>query len=692
MASSRLSVAIKALTQLGIEPLALNALYKFGLWTGHYRRTIFEPRYSTSYPKGKIELSNIAPLFSLPDRESLIQTLGEDGKAALIQEADEIVGGKFRMFGGEPVPLQLTFDQPLRHWTDYETNHSLLSSFTFPHNDIKFAWEPARFVWAFTLGRAYHITQDNKYAEAFWKYFEIFNESNPPYLGPHWMNGQEVAIRMMSLVWAAQVFETASASSAERRGGLIQSIYAHANRIPPTLVYARSQNNNHLVTEAAALYTAGLLFDESKWRALGWRWLNWSFQNQISGYGEYVQHSTNYHRVMLQTALWIHSIKKDEWPRATSQALTRAAHWLFSMIDPASGRTPNLGANDGALIFPLSVTPFNDFRPTVQAAARAFLRTGLPAGVWDEMSLWLGLRASDKTSDSDAYLTDHVRGKNSWAYLRASRFKSRLSHMDQLHLDLWWRGLNIAQDAGTYLYNADPPWDNPLVTTRVHNTVTIDGRDQMTRAGKFMVLDWANAFSKMEIATDEAVVGQIHAYHRAYREPDIRHERIVSVNRDERWIVQDRFAFESMKTKYKPFEYREPHLFRIQWLLPDWEWQIVETPVDEIDAIGYDLRLLSPHGWMTVRLWLDYFFATTHEDKFKVGVVRAGESLWGNADVQPIDGWVSPTYGTKIPALSFSMTFAYAAPLSCGCITEFIFPNPAQAAVIGGGDAASSKG
>ena len=36
--------------------------------------------------------------------------------------------------------------------------------------------------------------------------------------------------------------------------------------------------------------------------------------------------------------------------------------------------------------------------------------------------------------------------------------------MDQLHLDLWWRGLNIAQDAGTYLYNADPPWDNPLVT------------------------------------------------------------------------------------------------------------------------------------------------------------------------------------------------------------------------------------
>ena len=94
------------------------------------------------------------------------------------------------------------------------------------------------------------------------------------------------------------------------------------------------------------------------------------------------------------------------------------------MIDPASGQTPNLGANDGALIFPLSSMPFNDFRPTVQAAARAFLRTGLPAGAWDEMSLWLGLPASEHTTDSDAYMTDHLRGKDSWAYLRASRFKS----------------------------------------------------------------------------------------------------------------------------------------------------------------------------------------------------------------------------------------------------------------------------
>ena len=102
-----------------------------------------------------------------------------------------------------PVPLQLTFNEPLHHWTEYETGKAPFPFSLFPIPDIKFIWEPARFGWAFTLGRAYHITQDEKYAEAFWKYFETFTDGNPPYLGPHWMNGQEVAIRLMALMGRA---------------------------------------------------------------------------------------------------------------------------------------------------------------------------------------------------------------------------------------------------------------------------------------------------------------------------------------------------------------------------------------------------------------------------------------------------------------------------------------------------------
>jgi len=619
----RLRNTFKAARQLGLTQVALYALYKFGLKTGHYKRI------ESKTANGSQVFSTLHALFTLPNRDQIKQTLGENGQRSLLTEADEIVAGKFRMFGGELEPLYLTGDWPLVHWTLFDNGTFKVAG------DIKYIWEPARFGWAFTLGRAYYLTQEGTYAEAFWKHFEQFAIANPPNLGPHWMNGQEVAIRLMALVWAGQVFETAAASSVERRANLAGAIAAHASRIPPTLVYARAQNNNHLVTEAAGLYTAGLALpdhpDATGWRALGWRWVNWAFRHQISGFGEYIQHSTNYHRVMLQTALWVNSIKDEEWPRLTLQSLGRATHWLFSMLDPASGRTPNLGANDGALILPLAVTPFNDFRPTVQAAARAFLRFQMPGGVWDEMSSWLGLDAHEKSYESNLYMADHLRGPESWAYLRATAFSSRLGHMDQLHLDLWWRGLNIAQDAGTYLYNADPPWDNPLVVSRVHNTVIVDGRDQMTRGGRFMTLDWFPAYSKSVVATDESALGQVMAYHNGY--PGVRHERTVTVYNDERWVVEDKLVS------------KDTHTYRLHWLLPDWEWE-VENSEQRIE-----LSLMSPIGKITLILRCDPLLSNL---KSLFSMVRAGEIVYGKCNVQPYEGWVSPTYGRKIPAISLA--------------------------------------
>lgn len=623
MAYSRFFIALKTLSQLRLSQLAFYALYKIGLKTGHYRRVTDKDL------RGSHHSSVVRPLFTFPDPVHLAQTLGEAGQRALLAEADEIVAGMFRMFGGEPVPLSLTGNWPLVHWTHFESGKFKIE------DDLKYIWEPARFGWAYILGRAYHLTRNETYATSFWDYFDQFSDANPANLGPHWMNGQEVAIRLMTLVWAGQVFEAASVSSSDRRARLAHSIAAHASRIPLTLVYARAQNNNHLVTEAAGLYTAGLALpdhpDATDWRSLGWRWLNWAFRHQISGFGEYIQHSTNYHRLLLQTALWVDAIRNLDWPHQTLQSLSRAAHWLFSMLDPASGRTPNLGANDGALILPLSMGPFQDFRPTVQAAARAFLRFQIPGGAWDELSLWLGLDAHEKTYESSLYMAEHLRGPESWAYLRATQFPSRLGHMDQLHLDLWWRGLNVAQDAGTFLYNADPPWDNPLVASRVHNTVMVDGHDQMTRGGRFMTLDWFPAYSSSVVITDESALGRVIAYHNGY--PGVRHERKVTIYTNERWMVEDRLIS------------KQQHKYRLHWLLPDWEWEL------ETDGSGLELGLRSPHGLITLTLRTDLQPSQLHSH---LSLVRAGEVVYGKRDVRPFEGWVSPTYGTKSPALSLA--------------------------------------
>jgi hypothetical protein len=656
--------SFKALAQLGFRPVALNALYRFGLATGHYRRV--EKKESGEQ---RVVGKELSPLFILPSRDELLRVLGEAGRVTLLAEAEEIVSGKVRLFGGEPVDLQLSVPGPLAHWTDYETGKADQRSFPF---DIKLLWEPARFGWVFTLGRAYHIAQDEKYTEAFWRYFETFTDANPPYLGPHWMSGQEVALRLMAFVWAAQVFAESPSSNSQRKTRLAASVAEHAARIPPTLPYARSQQNNHLLTEAAGLLTAGLALpdapDAPRWCSLGWRWLNDGLRSQIDSYGEYTQHSTNYHRLMLQVVLWVNAVISNKsflehsfgariyhWPRQTNEALTRSVHWLLSLMDSETGRTPNLGANDGAYIFPLTVSPFGDYRPILHAAARAFLSYELPHGSWDEMALWFNVQSySPKTIALPRYLGDQLYGENSWVYLRTAQFTSRPSHADQLHVDLWWRGLNVAQDAGTYFYNAPPPWDNSLVAAFVHNTVTVNGRDQMTRAGRFLYLDWFNAYRRRTIETDPAVLQRVRGRHWGYWRLGIRHERTVTAFADGRWQVMDEMLPLRMPWDKKLLTYR------LHWLLPDWPCMVDEN------GLGFMLYLESPYGQVVLAILHNPASAPS-----TLSLVRAGESLYGSGVPEPIRGWASPTYGVKLPALSLAVTASSVNDVQF--VSEFIF-------------------
>ena len=685
-------IAFKALRQLGFQPVMLNALYHLGLATGHYRRVEKrEQRVESSNLGGENRI--LRRLFVLPKPEELLAIIGDEGRTALLAEADEIVRGKVRLFGGEPAELTFTLPGKLEHWTAYEGGKADLRPLTL---DIKKLWEPARFGWVFCLGRAYHLTRDDKYARSFWENFETFTSANPAYLGPNWSSGQEAALRLMAFAWAGQVFNAAASSTPGRMAALAEAVKVHAVRIPPTLIYARSQQNNHLLTEAAGLLTAGLALPDhpkaSHWCALGWKWLNQGLQSQIDSSGEYAQHSTNYHRLMLQVVLWTNALLRSNdcsndlsrcyWPSRTREAILRSIAWLMDILDSDSGRVPNLGANDGAYILPLTTSPFSDFRPVAYAAGRVFLDSDLPRGPWDELALWFGeINLAKVRNYPDAPLDQitrfheknshvhnlrkvspsRINGKGSWAYLRTAQFTNRPSHADQLHVDLWWHGLNIAQDAGTYLYNAEPPWDNSLTTALVHNTVAVNSLDQFTRAGRFLYLDWFNACRRSSIEADPAILEGVRGWHLGYRNKGIRHERTMTAYTDGYWQIRD----DLLQIRKHPG--KKPLTFRLHWLLPDWEWQM------ESSQMGTALRLISAHG--SVILHID----VTGGEAVRVDLVRAGERIFmsGNVDQKPmaeatIRGWVSPTYGVKVPALSLAVETQSANDVQFA--SEFIFP------------------
>ena len=203
MTARRFALAAKAFRELGPGQLWDYARYRSQLRLGFLRRQTVSP--PPVFTPAQLQISP-DPIFPLPDRQRILRLLGEAGVAQLRSEADEIVAGKVRLFGGAATALQMETSLPLAHWTEYELGRVQAGAF-----DYKQAWEPARFGWGISLGRAYTLTGDERYAGAFWRYTEQFLQANPPYLGVQWVSAQEAALRLVALVFC---FETLRALAA----------------------------------------------------------------------------------------------------------------------------------------------------------------------------------------------------------------------------------------------------------------------------------------------------------------------------------------------------------------------------------------------------------------------------------------------------------------------------------------------
>lgn len=615
---TRLAIGCKALAQLGVRPLVNLAIYRLGLITGHYER--LSRKKSNIFAEMNLTLR--WPV-KIPPKE-LLQLHSRQG----LEQIEQILKGKFRQFGGAYVDMTLTAGSPLDLWTQYEKHPEKYSI-----EDIKFIWEPARFGWAIQLACAWSVNPSKSIEQAFWENFERFLSSNPAYYGPNWVSGQEAAIRLISLAFAASIFQEGDQFSSEKANRLSCSIVEHARRIEMTLPYSRSQDNNHYLIEGIGLYSAGWMIpkhpESEKWKAKGWKIVLEAIDRQIADDGAYCQHSINYHRLMLQSVLWLNSLLQKEkisFPETIQKKLAAATQWYLAQIDPLSGKAPNLGSNDGTLLLPMADVEFSDHRPTAQAAAVAFL--GMPcfkAGEWDHLRIWLGYEYPVGKEPARINFTSNgvhkIGNHRSWATLRAIDYHHRPNQADQLHIDLWHEGMNLLLDAGTYRYNAPPPWENSLAGTLVHNTVTLDDRDQMSRAGKFLWLDWAQARIIKETEN------LISAEHDGYLKYGILHRRTLERETDFTWKVLDELI--SIKNMGE-------HRHRLHWLLADGRYTLMKNQL----VVTYPETQIS-------------FSISSNVNPVQIQLIRAGVNISGKGGSLENLGWFSPTYGEKVPTLSF---------------------------------------
>jgi hypothetical protein len=226
--------------------------------------------------------------------------------------------------------------------------------------------------------------------------------------------------------------------------------------------------------------------------------------------------------------------------------------------------------------------------------------------------------------------------------------------------------MNIAMDPGTFSYNDPAPWDNALASSRVHNTISIDNLDQMTRAGRFLWLDWAQAeIVSCKMDTNSSFT-QIIARHNGYRRIGVLHQRTVITEQGGRWRVLDNLEPIHPSDRQKNASPARQFSIHLHWLLPDWPW-VLESDAGNANQ---SIQLESPYGLVKLNLVIDLENILSQPE---LQVVRAGETLYGNGVADPTWGWVSPTYQSRFPALSIGYRVEARLPVVFN--TEWILPN-----------------
>jgi asparagine synthase (glutamine-hydrolysing) len=534
--------------------------------------------------------------------------------------------------------------------------------------DVKLAWEIGRFPQAYHLARAAAVEPNQRplLAAALAAQIESFTRQSPFGRGIHWTSGQEIAFRLMGWLFAASVFQDVPAFTAI--APLIGSAL-HASTVHVERHFGYTQfavYNNHLLSEALLLLLAGSLLpaapEAARWREKGLTVLDEQAGRQFYEDGGYIQLSHNYERVALQDYLWATGLRRargEEVPASWLAAMARGVDFLHAHQNPVDGRLPNFGANDGALPSPLTACDYSDFRPTLQAANLAARGERLyPPGPWDEQAAWLvgpaaleaPLRKRPRRSVSFKPTGFHVLRTNdeeTFLAFRCGSVKDRFSQIDMLHVDAWWRGENVLVDGGSYLYNGPSRWHEHFVATESHNTITVDGHDQMLHYRRFKNLYWTQA--RLLQFRDEPGWTLAEGEHEGFKRKKggVIHQRSVLLVKAGLAVVVDRVTGAGT------------HAARLHWLggpLP-WYW-------DE-QAATLLLRAASEPFCLTV----------LGEDGAPLrGCVVAGRS-------SPQRGWLARYYGEKVAVPSLEVEQRSTLPL---VFVSLMGAGPIQAETSGG--------
>ncbi len=504
-----------------------------------------------------------APAFFFSTKDSI--ALQKDRSQLLKQEYEQYLHGNIKFFNSTYIKIYPKYDwitNPITKYRyDISSHWTELEDLSKEAGDIKYVWEKSRFSFIHTLIRYdYHFEEDC--AKFVFDEIEDWMIKNPINQGPNYVCSQEISLRLMNWTYALYYFKNSAFLTEEFFDQIQHSMYWQTHHVYKNINFSRKTvRNNHAITEVFLLYFMGLLFpyfpDSGKWKSLGKKWFEAEIEYQIYEDGTYLQHSHNYHRVVIQLLTWSFYLSELHHEKFSPTAYKRAFKslgFLYQCMNDTTGELPNYGANDGALFFKMNNASYNDFRPQLNALYFYFKGEHFfEDSQIQEDVFWLGnIATPDHTTYKDIELTKKnvlkydsggyylFRNSDAFTFIRCNDYRDRPSHADNLHVDIWYKNINLLRDPGTFRYNDSEKMTRFFNSTSSHNTITLGHHDQMLKGPRFIWLKWSHKVVAEVNEENESVLfyGKIVAFKHIGK--NITHTRKVRIFKNEiRWLIED---------------------------------------------------------------------------------------------------------------------------------------------------------
>jgi uncharacterized heparinase superfamily protein len=432
------------------------------------------------------------------------------------EKMDAIVEGRFE-FNGETHVIPEKFN-----WRDN------------PSADVEWLISLHKFYYAAGLGSAYQETGDPRYASKWMQLTDSWIES----ARVEFLSSDVTGRRIQNWTFAHYYFVTGGASlSATFHARFIASLHAQVDWLRNHLTPAR----NHRTLELVSIFMAAVVFpemrDSAEWLAFAIAALLDNMRSDLLADGVQCELSTDYHHVVLRNYLVARRLAKLNRITLPSEmdAFIRRALEFAKWAHRPDGLIPSLSDGDTGSFLDLLEQGYELYG--------------------DPEMLYVATRGRDGQAPPERARAFEASGyyvlRSGWDEGIDERYlifdcgplgAGNHGHLDLLHFEAYAYGRPLIVDPGRYTYYEGEPqnWRVLFRGTSYHNTVTVDGRDQIRY--EFDKTRFRIRGPEPERELRSFVIGDEIDYLQATcrsHEYDAFHERRIIFVRGEYWIVSD---------------------------------------------------------------------------------------------------------------------------------------------------------